>query len=265
VVGAVAVIHPSLALGLIAVCAVAAIVANRRLPHREPPPASAAPLSGLNLGPLLRGLPLFVFAGVLATGVSWGIVDTALPPRLVEVGSRAELWGALAALLSVTSAVGGLLYAGMARPASAREALVRALLFIGLWSVFVLPTGLSGGVVGMAVWLALAGFFLAPLVGVLTYLLQQALPADRQAEGFSVYGAFWSLGIGVGGALTAVLLKHSSARAALVLAGAAPLALVLGAALRVRPLLRAATGALPPVKSGEAPAPEPSDSGAGTP
>jgi MFS family permease len=229
------------------------MVANRRLPPREAPASSTSPATGLALAPLLRGLPLFVYLGVIFTGLSWGMVDTALPPRLVELGSRAELWGGLAALLSVTSALGGLLHAGMARPASALEALWRSLLFLGLWSGLLLPLGFTEGLVSTAVWLAAAGFFLAPLVGLLTYLLQQALPADRQSEGFALYGTSFSLGIGAGSALTAVFLERASLQAALIVSGGVPLALVLGAALLARPLLRAAARALPPLKSAEAP------------
>lgn len=263
-VGAIALVHPSLSLGLITVCAGMATLANRHLPPREAPPTSTAPRGRLDLWPLLRGLPMFVFLAAVFVAVSWGTVDTALPARLVQLGSRAELWGGLAALLSATSAIGGLIYAGVARPASAREALGRSLLFLALWGGLLLPLGFSNGLVSTGVWLALAGFFLAPLSGLVTYLLQQALPADRQAEGFSVYGACWSLGIGAGSALTAVLLDHASAREALVLSGAAPLALVLGATLLFRPLIRAATGALPPLKSTEAGEPG-TDAEAGTP
>jgi MFS family permease len=263
-VGALALIHPSFSLGLITVCAGVATLANRRLPPREAPPAFTAPRGRLDLGPLLRGMPLFVFLAGVFTGVSWGAVDTALPARMVQLGSRAELWGALAALLSATSAIGGLIYAGAASPASAREALGRSLLFLTLWSGLLLPVGFSEGLVSTAVWLSLAGFFLAPLVGLLTFLLQQSVPADRQAEGFSVYGACWSLGIGGGSALTAVLLEHASAREALILSGAVPLSLVLGAALLARPLLRAATHMLAPLKGTAAREPG-TNAGAGTP
>jgi predicted MFS family arabinose efflux permease len=90
------------------------------------------------------------------------------------------------------------------------------------------------------------------------------LPADRQAEGFSVYGACWSLGIGGGSALTAVLLAHASASEALMLSGVVPLALALGGMLMLRPLIRAATEALPPLKSTTAGEPG-TDAEAGTP
>jgi MFS family permease len=246
-VGALALVHPSFTLGLIGASAVVATLANRLLPSREPPPASARPGTGLALGPFLLGLPLLVYGAVVATGVSWGAVDTALPPMLVQLGSRAELWGALAALMSATSAVGGLIAAGAARPASLSSAVWRALAFLALWGALLLPLGLTQGLTSTALWLALAGFFLAPLVGLLTYLLQQALPADRQAEGFAVYGACWSLGIGAGSALTAVLLEHASARAVLVLSGVVPLVVVLAVAPWVRSLVRGATPAASPL------------------
>ncbi len=261
-VGALALVHPSFSLGIICLIAGVAILANRRLPAREPPPASAPRGAGLSLGPFLLGLPLLVYVAVVATGVSWGAVDTALPPLLVQLGSRAELWGALAALMSVTSAVGGLLSAGATRPASVSAAVWRALGFLALWGALLLPLGLTRGLTSTAVWLAAAGFFLAPLVGLLTYLLQQALPADRQAEGFAVYGACWSLGIGAGSALTAVLLEHATARAALVVSGVVPLVLVLGLAPWVRSLVRASAPAAPPLTA--APAPSAGD-GAGAP
>jgi MFS family permease len=262
-VGALALVHPSLTLGLIGVSAVVATQANRRLPSREPPPASAPPGPLLaSLKPFLLGLPLLVYVVVVATGVSWGAVDTALPPMMVQLGSRAELWGVLAALMSVTSAVGGLLSAGITRPGSASTAVWRALLFLGLWGVLLLPLGLTRGLISTAVWLAAAGAFLAPLVGVLTYLLQQALPADRQAEGFAVYGACWSLGIGAGSALTAVLLEHSSARAALVISGVVPLVVVLGMAPWARILGRAAA---PPASPLTEPRQPQAGGGAGAP
>ncbi len=242
-VGLVALTHPSLTLGLIAVSVALAVLANHRLPVREPPPSSTAPGERLSLAPLTRGLPLFVYVAVVTVGVSWGVVDTALPPRLVELGSRAELWGGLAALMSVTSALGGLIYSNLARPASNRKAVWRVLIMLSLCGAFLLPMGLSRGLISTAVWLAAMGLFLAPLVGLLTYMLQQALPADRQTEGFSVYGACWALGMGIGSALTALFLQHASTSLALFVAGGLPLALVLGTVLLARSLFAQAPSA----------------------
>jgi predicted MFS family arabinose efflux permease len=242
-VGALALVHPALSLGVIGAGALVALGLNRRLPPRAPPPSSTQPGDRVSLRPLLRGMPLLVYVSVVACGVGWGSVDTALPARLVELGSRAELWGGLSALLSVASAVGGLVHAGLARPSSSARALGRALVFLALWGGLLLPTVWMGSVLGLAGWLAAAGLFLAPLVGLLTYLLQQALPADRQAEGFSLYGACWALGIGVGSAFTALLLRHAGAQWALVPTGTVPLLAVLAVALLARPWRRAARAA----------------------
>jgi len=263
-VGALALAHPSLTLGAIGVSAMLATLANRRLPVREPPPAPATPSPRLALEPFLRGVPLFTYVGSVAVGLSWGAVDTALPPRLVQLGSRAELWGGLVALLSVTSALGGLIYAGTARAGSTRQSLWRALLFAALWGGLLLPMSLSERLMSMGVWLAAAGFFLAPLSGLLSYLLQQALPAARHAEGFALYSASWSIGIGAGSALTAVLLEHASARAAIILAGGVPLAMALAAVPLVRPLLRSSAEPSSPLTEVAAREPE-AGAGAGAP
>ncbi|ADO75568.1 MFS transporter [Stigmatella aurantiaca] len=235
-VGALALVHPGLSLAAIGAGALVTLGANRWLPARAPPPSSTLPGDKVSLRPMLRGMPLLVYVSVVACGVSWGAVDTALPPRLVEMGSRAELWGGLSALLSVTSALGGLIHASLLRPASAARALWRALVFQALWGGLLLPTVWMNSFLGLGGWLAAAGLFLAPLVGLLTYLLQQSLPADRQAEGFALYGACWALGIGAGSALTALLLHHASARMALVPTGIVPLMTAVAVALMARAL-----------------------------
>jgi predicted MFS family arabinose efflux permease len=245
-VGALALVHPGSSLAVIGAGALVTLGVNRRLPPRAPPPSSTLPGERVSLRPLLRGLPLLVYVSVVACGVSWGSVDTALPPRLVELGSRAELWGGLSALLSVMSALGGLAHASFLRPASAGRALGRAWVFLALWGGLLLPTVWMGSVPGLAVWLAAAGLFLAPLVGLLTYLLQQSLPPDRQAEGFALYGACWALGIGAGSALTALLLRQAGARLALAPTGLVPLVAVLAMALWASAWLRPPPTSPPP-------------------
>jgi MFS family permease len=230
-VGVLGLVHPGLSLGVISASALLAALANRRLPSRAPPPAPPPGGPRPSLAPFLHGLPRLVYLSVIVNGVSWGAVDAAIPALLPQLGSRAEAWGGLAALLSGTSAVGGLVYAGVTRPASREVAVRRALLFLALWGGLLLPLPLMASYAGLAVWLGAAGLFLAPLVALLTYLLQQALPSDRQAEGFALYSAGWALGIGVGSALAAVLLEHAHARAALVPAGALPLLLAAGLGL----------------------------------
>jgi MFS family permease len=226
-VGALSLVHPGLALAAMAVGCAGAALLNRGLPPREPPPSSTAPGQRVSLAPFRTGLSGLVYLCVISNGVSWGLVDAAFPPRLEEVGTRAEAWGMLAALLSAASAVGGLLAAGARPPATDRAAVRRMLGFLTLWGVLLAPTGLMAGPWGMAGWLAAAGLFLAPQTALFISLLQRHLPPDRHAEGFALFNAGWALGIGAGSAVAALLLDTSGPRLAMVLSGAAPLLVAL--------------------------------------
>lgn len=226
-VGALALVHPGLALATMALGCAGAALLNRGLPTREPPPPSTAPGERVSLAPFRAGIPGIVYLCVISNGVSWGLVDAAIPPRLEEVGARAEAWGVLAGLLSATSAVGGLLAANAKRPGTDSGALRRSLGFLALWGALLAPTGLMDGSWGIGGWLAAAGLFLAPQTALYISLLQRRLPSDRHAEGFALFNAGWALGIGAGSALAALLLDASGPRVAMVLSGAAPLAVAL--------------------------------------
>lgn len=226
-VGALALVHPSLALVTMAACNAGGALLNRRMPGREPPPSSTAPGERVSLAPFLAGLPGLVYLCVVANGMSWGLVDAAIPPRLEVLGARAESWGLMAALLSASSAAGGLLMAQVRRPGSDVAAMRRGLLYLLLWGALLAPTGLMGGAWGIAVWLAAAGFFLAPQTALFISLLQRRLPPDRHAEGFALFNAGWALGIGVGSAVAAVLLDAAGAQVAMLLSGAAPVVVAL--------------------------------------
>lgn len=230
-VGALALVHPALALATLAVCNASGVLLNRFLGHREPPPSSAAPGERISLAPFRTGLPALVYLGVVANGMSWGLVDAAIPPRLEQVGARAEAWGLLAALLSATSAVGGLLATQVRTPGTDTGALRRALVLLALWGAMLVPTGLMGSAWGIALWLAAGGFFLAPQSALYISLLQRRLPADRHAEGFALFNAGWALGIGAGSAVAAALLDTAGARVAMLLSGVAPIVVALGARL----------------------------------
>jgi len=222
-VGALALAHPALALVTMAACNAGGALLNRRLPGREPPPSSTAPGERVSLAPFRVGIPGLIYLGVVSTGVSWGLVDAAIPPHLEQLGARAEAWGLMAALLSASSAVGGLLAASARQPGSDGAALRRALLYLSLWGALLVPTGFMTGAWGIALWLAASGFFLAPQSALFISLLQRRLPADRHAEGFALFNAGWSLGIGAGSAAAAMLLDTAGSRPAMLLAGVAPL------------------------------------------
>ncbi|QSQ20760.1 MFS transporter [Pyxidicoccus parkwayensis] len=230
-VGALALAHPALALVTLAVCNGTGAFLNRRLPQRAPPPSSTAPGERVSLAPFRTGLPALVYLGVVSNGLSWGLVDAAIPPRLEQVGARAEAWGLMAALLSATSAVGGLLAAQSRTPGTDAAALRRGLLFLAAWGAMLIPTGLMASSWGIALWLAAGGFFLAPQSALYISLLQRRLPVDRHAEGFALFNAGWALGIGAGSAAAAVLLDTAGSQVAMLLSGVAPILVALGARL----------------------------------
>ncbi len=230
-VGALALVHPALALVTLALCNAGGALLNRRLPDREPPPPSGPLGERVSLAPFRTGIPALIYLGVVANGMSWGLVDAAVPPRLEQLGARAEAWGMMAALLSATSAVGGLLAAHARQPGSDGAALRRGLLYLSLWGMMLVPTGFMAGAWGIALWLATGGFFLAPQSALFISLLQRRLPSDRHAEGFALFNAGWALGIGAGSALAAVLLDTAGSRTAMLLAGAAPILVALVARL----------------------------------
>nr|WP_255449962.1 MULTISPECIES: MFS transporter [Myxococcaceae] len=228
-VGAVAAAgSPLLALGLMAGCALAGSLLCPGF-ESEAPRAEPAPRAGAALW-RLPGVPR-VLALSLVLGASWGAVDAGLPPRLEEVGARAAAWGVLAALLAAASAVGGLAAAASTREPGAAAAARRALGLLALWGAALLPLVGAGSLASLALWLTLAGLFLAPLSGTLTFLLQSALPRTRQAEGFSLYSACWALGMALGNGAAGALLGRWGARPVLGLAALLPLGVALALAL----------------------------------
>lgn len=211
---------PLPALGLMGVSALAASVLSLGLPERAPAPpvASETPVSVWSTPGVLGVLVM-----VAVLGASWGAMEAGVPALLEHVGASATFWGVLAALLSAASVVGGLGHALMPGAFGRSEGLGRARGLLLAWGGLLLPLGWMASVHGLAAWLLAAGFFLAPLTGTLTFLLQRALPPSRHAEGFSYYSACWSLGTAGGSALAGVLLGSRGARPVLVGAAVVPL------------------------------------------
>jgi len=214
---------PLPALGLMGASALGACMLCLGLPERSPPPATAP-----STVPVWRtpGAPR-VLGMVAVLGLSWGAMEAGFPSRLEELGSSASVWGALAALLSAASVAGGLAHAVLPVAPGRWGGTRRARGLLLAWGLALLPLGWMASVQGLAVWLVAAGLFLAPLTGTLTFLLQQAVPPPRHAEGFSFYSACWSLGVAGGSALAGGLLGPWGAAPVLVGAALLPLGFVL--------------------------------------
>ncbi|MCY1030481.1 MFS transporter [Corallococcus sp. BB11-1] len=235
-VGMLALAHPTLGVGAIALTGLSALVLNLFLPEREPLPGPPVAATLASLAPFFRGLPRLLYLSSLAVGVSWGVVDAALPPRLVQVGSRPEAWGALTALLSAASAVGGLLYTSTLKGRVTLDGVIlrRCMGFLALWGVLLVPLARVTSLWALGAALAAAGLFLAPQAAMQATLLQRQLPDGRQAEGFALSNACFALGLGLGSGVVAVLLETAGPHGALLTAGVLPVLVALGGALAWR-------------------------------
>ncbi|MCY1046548.1 MFS transporter [Corallococcus sp. bb12-1] len=232
-VGMLALADATLGVGAIALTGLSALALNLFLPDREPAPGPRVAATIASLAPFFQGLPRLLYLSSLAVGVSWGVVDAALPPRLLQVGSRPEAWGGLTALLSAASAVGGLLYTSTLKGRVTQDGVIlrRCLLFLALWGVLLVPLALVANLWALGAALAAAGIFLAPQAAMQATLLQRKLPDGRQAEGFSLSNACFALGLGLGSGLVAVLLETAGPHGALLTAGALPVLVALWGAL----------------------------------
>jgi predicted MFS family arabinose efflux permease len=210
-----------LSLALMVLIALLAAAFSRSLPVQEPAP-DAGPVRFPSAWREPGVTPTLLLGAVV--GISWGAVEAGMPARLVELGARGELWGAMVMLLSTTSIVGGLVYAQLARPARSTEVVrARVQAFLALWGLLLLPLLWTQSVWGIAAWIAAAGLVLAPLTAVVTYLLQRTLPERQQVEGFSLYYAAFALGMGVGSGLAGLLLARGLPRGVLLLSAGVPL------------------------------------------
>lgn len=228
-VGMLALAHATLGVGAIALTGLSALALNFFLPEREPPSGPPVAATLASLAPFFRGLPRLLYLSSLAVGVSWGVVDAALPPRLAQVGSRPEAWGGLTALLSAASAVGGLLYTSTLKGRVTGDGVIlrRCMLFLALWGVLLVPLALVADLWALGGALAAAGIFLAPQAAMQATLLQRQLPESRQAEGFALSNACFALGLSLGSGLVAVMLDSAGPHGALLTAGALPVLVAL--------------------------------------
>jgi len=215
-------------LAMAASVAGAALVA-RGLPPRHPVGGAAATVPPWRAP---GALPVYLLA--LAMGVTVGMLESAVPARMDELGLVSASAGFLLALVAGGSALGGIV--ASLRGHGAEHARRRAALLLGAFAVLLAPTALTGSLLALALALFVTGVPIAPLNALGAMVLQDAVPAGRQAEGFSVFIAAIMVGAGAGQALTGAVLGLVGAQGVLLAAAAVPLAaaVVLAIAPRAR-------------------------------
>jgi hypothetical protein len=205
---------PALAIALMALATLGALAGTRRL-DRQPPSPRARGVGGAWRN--REALPVYLLNAVLS--YTDGTINIALAPLLVVIGSRAAAAGLLIALVSATSAVGGAIYAKFiaTRPGDLKRRADSGLLALGLCVVLI---ALAPSLAVLTIAVAVAGLWFAPIVGMRNVILSRLLPEGQRSEGFSTLAAAGSLGYGVSGVATGIVLGFAGARACFVLAAA---------------------------------------------
>lgn len=222
---------------LMAAAAAGAALAAFKLPRLHP--TSSTQDRGLRGVWRLRGArPVFLLA--LAAGVCVGLLESAMPARVGDLGLLPAAAGGFLTVAYTGSLLGGLTVAALSstRPEQqAGRAVLRAAALFAWFGLGLLGTALAGAPAGLAVAAVAAGVTLAPLYAVGAIVVDTRLPSDRRTEGFAVFIAAQALGGGLGNGVTSQLLDHLGASALLGIGSAVALAsavALLGARLRPR-------------------------------
>jgi hypothetical protein len=226
VVAALATVDPRLAVGGLAVSTALAGLISLRLP--VPPGDAAAP----NARPRLRSLRPAAMSLLLGLcgGLVGGVLDTAVPPRLVGIGAPATLAGPLFTGYSIISVLTGLAYGARRWPGSPHR---QAELLLCGEVLILLPAALVPSLPTVALAVIAAGGCAAPLLTARSLAIRTELPDEALASGFSSLYAVNGLGYGIAGLLVGSLLPAGTA-----LAFTLPLLVILTAVLTLATMSR---------------------------
>jgi MFS family permease len=205
---------PVLAIVLMALATLGALGGTRLLGQQQPSPREAGTSGAWRIR---RALPTYFLNAVL--GYAEGTINIALAPLMLAVGSRPATAGFLIALLSLTSAVGGVGYALLEgrRPGNPDERSNMALLALGLGLVLIT---VAPSLIVLIVAIAICGVWFAPIVAMRNVILGRLLPESQLSEGFSTLTAAGQFGYGMSGVATGIVLGFMGVRACFALAAA---------------------------------------------
>ncbi len=195
--------------------------------------ASAAPLFALSgaqrywkhsraeahplLGPLTEPRLLIAYATSTALAFSFGMLEVGYPGFAARAGTPA-LGGALLAICSIGSALGGVAYGGMRLAMPTERQLPRLLLLLAV------PFGAHA--LAVSAWVLaplafVAGLMIAPALTALSLLVMQYAPARYATEAFTWMSTCIVSGIGAGMAAGGLMLESVGPWGAFAAAAAA--------------------------------------------
>jgi MFS family permease len=169
------------------------------------------------LGPLTERRLLWVYATSSALTFAFGMLEVGYPGFAARAGMLA-FGGALLAICSIGSAIGGLAYGGLNLALPLERQLPRLLL------AFAVPVG-AHALVGVPWLLAtlafVAGLLIAPALTALSLLVTHYAPARYATEAFTWMSTCIVIGVGAGMAVGGQLVEAVGPWAAFASAGAA--------------------------------------------
>jgi MFS family permease len=169
------------------------------------------------LGPLTEPKLLVAYATSVALTFAFGMLEVGYPGFAVRAGVLA-LGGALLAICSIGSAIGGLAYGGLHFALPLERQLPRLLL------AFAVPVGAQALVATpwqLATLAFIAGLLIAPALTALSLLVTQYAPARYATEAFTWMSTCIVTGVGAGMAVGGQLVEAVGPWAAFASAGAA--------------------------------------------
>jgi predicted MFS family arabinose efflux permease len=157
------------------------------------------------LGPLRSPAIRLIALTSLPIGFCIGSVEVVIPAFSREVGDAA-LAGVLLAVWSAASGVGGLVF-GTRRP---RRELSDIFLAIGLvFPLFTLPMIAAGSPVTMALFVALSGVPIAPLIATRNELISKVAPEGTGTEAFTWLMTALIAGLSLGTAMAGAVVESA--------------------------------------------------------
>ena len=167
-------------------------------------------------GPLTHaGFPSLL-AVVLCYASAFGLVEIGITAYAKEAGASA-MAGALLGIMSIGSALGGLIYGSR----SWRWPLVLQFpAMLVLMGLGIVPLACITATVPFALWCVVAGIAMAPALIIQSMLVARNSRADQATEAFTWSSTGLLAGVGLGLSLGGALLEHAQSPAAFAAAAA---------------------------------------------
>jgi MFS family permease len=171
----------------------------------------------------------FLLVLILLTGLMWGSLAVGLPALAVGLGSRSDA-GALLALLSIGSLIGGLTI-GAASPRASVE--MRYRLLLGLPALAAVPLFVAHSLISAALFSFVAGLPWAALMSCQYMLVGSTAPPGAVTEAYTWSTAALMGGVSLGSPVAGWLIDHGGARLSfVVVCGAGLFATVIALVVR---------------------------------